>query len=146
MDRSRPLHVSAGFDFRPGSQDHFPMYCLRSQRPTTNVVPHGQLQKVRPHGHLVFDQLMISSINCAALVALSLVLPFSFAATTGRERRATTCNGFPQVCVSHALISQSRIYQVHSCVERVTEMSLLSVPTTPMQLGLAMVSLPIVWR
>jgi hypothetical protein len=41
---------------------------------------------------------MIPSINCAALVALSLVLPFSFAATTGRERRATTCNGFPQLC------------------------------------------------
>lgn len=47
---------------------------------------------------------MISSIRCAALVALSLILPFSSAATTGRERRATTCNGFSQVCVSLALI------------------------------------------
>ncbi|KAI9460570.1 PLC-like phosphodiesterase [Lactarius psammicola] len=41
---------------------------------------------------------MIPSIHRAALVALSLILPFSSAATTGRERRATTCNGFPQFC------------------------------------------------
>jgi hypothetical protein len=89
---------------------------------------------------------MIPSINCAALVALSLVLPFSFAATTGRERRATTCNGFPQVCFSHTLISQAGIYQVRSYVIGVMEMLLLSVPTTPTQLGLTTVSLPAVWR
>jgi len=45
-----------------------------------------------------FDQVMIPSIHCAALVALSLILPFSSAATTGHERRATTCNGFNQFC------------------------------------------------
>jgi hypothetical protein len=41
---------------------------------------------------------MIPSIHPAALVALSLILPFSSAATTVRERRATTCNGFSQFC------------------------------------------------
>ncbi|KAI9444817.1 PLC-like phosphodiesterase [Lactarius indigo] len=41
---------------------------------------------------------MIPSIHCVALAALSLILPFSSAATTGHERRATTCNGFSQFC------------------------------------------------
>ena len=53
---------------------------------------------------------MIPSIHPAALVAFSLILPFSSVATTVRERRATTCNGFSQVCPSHASISMSGIY------------------------------------
>lgn len=93
-----------------------------------------------------FHHLMITSIYCAALVALSLILPFSSAASTGRERRATTCNGFAQVCVSHASMSLLGIYQVNSFAIRVMEISLLSVPTTLMQLGSTMVRFHVVWH
>jgi hypothetical protein len=41
---------------------------------------------------------MFPSIHPTALVALSLILPLSSAATGVRERRATTCNGFSQFC------------------------------------------------
>jgi hypothetical protein len=42
---------------------------------------------------------MIPSLLYLAPVALSLLLPFSFATTIGR--RATICNGFPEVRAYH---------------------------------------------
>jgi len=82
---------------------------------------------------------MLPSTFLAAPVALSLLLPLASAARIGR--RATTCNGFSDVC-AHIPSSQRRTHPwVSSSAAEVTEMSPLSVRMTRTLSGSTTVSL-----
>jgi hypothetical protein len=72
---------------------------------------HTHTQHHSPSLSLVFLSLLLSmlpSMFLAAPVALSLLLPLSSAATSGR--RATTCNGFSDVCAQTEIHNRELIF------------------------------------
>jgi hypothetical protein len=82
---------------------------------------------------------MLPSTFLTAPVALSLLLPLCFAATPWR--RATTCNGFSDVC-AHIRNSRLRTHLwVYSFAEEATAISPLSVRMTRTLSGSTTVSL-----